>query len=259
MSAYEKFERLKNILRDMGSILVVFSGEEESLFLLKSASDVLGNRVSAASVISNVFSSCEMEEAEKLAGELGVEHTNIFFDPLDEVQGFGKNSDDRCYRCRKYLFSKIVHFAENNGVRHVVNGTCSGENVDCISGQRAIEELNIKSPLLMAGLTRSDIEELAYGMGLSIKFTAPVSCLADRIENKETISKEKLHEIGSAEDYIMSKGIMNVRVKYHDRTARIEVGKAELYKFFSVEFMNDIDNKLKEIGFEHVSLDLSGY
>lgn len=259
MDAHVKLENLKSILKEMGSIVVAFSGGVDSSFLLRVASDVLGNRVSAATAVSYIYPSWEIKEAEKFAIELGVEHTKMYFDPLKEVPRFRNNPENRCYICKKSVFSKIVQFAESNGIRFVVDGTNADDMADYRPGLKAVEELNIKSPLLMAGLTKSDIRELAKEMGMSIHNKPAYACLATRIPYNEVINMEKLESIDLAEIYIISKGIRNVRVRHHGKVARIEVGLEDMPKFFSMDFMSDIDNKLKEFGFKYVSLDLAGY
>jgi uncharacterized protein len=259
MNAQEKLNRLKEILKDMGSAVVAFSGGVDSSFLLKVAKDVLGNRVCAATAVSYIYPSWEMKEADELASELGVEHIKLFYDPFKEVPEFRRNPENRCYICKRSVFSKIVEYAAANGISYVADGTNADDMGDYRPGLKAVQELGIKSPLLMANLTKKDIRELAKEMGMAIHDKPAFACLATRIPYNEIIDMNKLGSIDKAEAYIMSKGIKNVRVRHHDKLARIEVEVNELDKFFDIEFMSDVDNKLKEFGFKYVSLDLSGY
>jgi uncharacterized protein len=259
MNAEEKLKRLMGILKEMGSVVVALSGGVDSSFLLKVARDVLGNKALAATAISYNYPSWEMEEAEKFADELGAEHLKISFDPLKEVPGFDKNPIDRCYICKKAVFSALLRHAEDLGINYVVDGTNADDLGDYRPGLKAVEELGIKSPLLMAGLTKNDIRFLAKEMGLSIHDKPSFACLSTRIPYGDEITREKLQMIDNAEKYIMSKGIRNVRVRCHGNLARIEVERNDIPKFYNIDFMTDIEQRLKEYGFKYVSLDLSGY
>lgn len=259
MDIKEKLDKLKGILREMGSVVVALSGGVDSSFLLKVARDVLGNRAVAATAVSYNYPSWEIREAEELANELGVEHIKIKFDPLRDVPGFSKNPVDRCYICKKAVFGALREHAEMLGINYVVDGTNLDDLGDYRPGLRAVEELGIKSPLLMAGITKAEIRELSKEMGMKIHDKPSFACLATRIPYNEEISIDKLDMIDRAEMYIMSKGIKNVRVRCHDNLARIEIEKKDFSKFFDMEFINDIERNLKAYGFKYVSLDLSGY
>lgn len=259
MDIYEKLEKLKDILKGMGSVVVAFSGGVDSTFLLKVSKDALGDRVYAATAVSYIYPSWEEEEADSFAEKLGVKHIKLAFDPIDEVEGFYMNPVNRCYICKRAVFSKIQDFAKSIAIPYVVDGTNADDIGDFRPGLKAIKELFIKSPLLMAGLTKKEIRELAYEMELSIYKKPAFACLATRIPYGEAIDKKKLDMIDRAEIYIMSLGIKNVRVRCHGSIARIEVEKGDIARFFSIDFMKQIDKRLKGIGFSYVSLDLAGY
>lgn len=259
MDKHEKLKNLEDILKGMESVVVAFSGGVDSTFLLKVSKDVLGDRVCAATAVSYIYPSWEEKEASSFAKGLGVKHVMIDFNPIDEVKGFYMNPVNRCYICKKAVFSKIIDYANSVGISYVVDGTNADDTGDFRPGLKAVTELGIKSPLLMAGLTKKEIRELAYEMDLEIYKKPAFACLATRIPYGEAIDKKKLDMIDKAEIFFMSLGIKNIRVRCHGSIARIEVEKGDMPKFFNIDFMNTIDKKLKDIGFTYVCLDLSGY
>nr|WP_152978183.1 ATP-dependent sacrificial sulfur transferase LarE [Caloramator mitchellensis] len=259
METNEKLQRLKDILKDMGSVMVALSGGIDSSFLLKVAHDVLGNRAVAGTAVSYIYPSWEINEAREFAKEIGVEHVEIEYDPLLDVEEFKYNPIDRCYICKKAVFSRLVSFANESGINYVVDGTNADDLKDYRPGLKAVEELGVKSPLLMAGLTKQDIREIARKMGLKFYDKPSYACLATRIPYNEEVNKIKLKMIDMAEIYLIEKGFKNVRVRCHGDIARIEVPKSEIPKFFNMNLIEDVENKLKELGFKYVSLDLTGY
>lgn len=261
MDTNEKYEKLKEILKDLGSVIVALSGGVDSTFLLKVASDVLGNRCVAATAISNIYPSWEIREAGEIARELGVEYVTMDVNPLDDVKGFTSNPVDRCYICKKSIFSKLLEYSESAGIKYVADGTIADDMGDYRPGLKAISELGIVSPLLMAGLTKKEIRQLSRELGLNTYDKPSFACLATRIPYNEEINVTKLGMIDRAEEFIMSKGIRNVRVRCHGdgMIARIEVEKNDVSKFIDEDFRNAIDQNLKDFGFKYVAIDLSGY
>ena len=258
-SAEAKLEELKNILKGYGSVMIGLSGGVDSTFLARVASEALGEKAVAATALSYIYPSWESKEAEETATSLGMKYIRISFDPVKEVEGFEMNPKDRCYICKKYLFTTLKRKAVDMGIAFVADGTNADDINDYRPGLRALKQLEIKSPLLEAGLTKEEIRYLSKQLGLSTFSKPSFACLASRIPYGERITREQLLMIEKAETFILSKGFTNVRVRCHGTLARIELNRDEMNRALEEGMRDELGRTLKDIGFEYVSLDLSGY
>lgn len=258
MDKKEKLDALKEILKSMESAVICFSGGVDSTFLLKVASDVLKDRVMAVTASSSTFPEREMKEAIEFARKLNIKHMVIKSEEL-EIEGFSKNPKNRCYYCKKELFSKILDIAQKNGFKFVADGANADDTGDYRPGMMAAKELGVRSPLLEAGLTKDDIRELSREMGLNTWNKPSFACLSSRVPYGQEITEAKLHMIDAAEQYLLDLGFRQVRVRHHGEIARIEVAPEERRKFFDEKVMDSVADRLKNIGFSYVTLDLKGY
>ncbi|MBU3216351.1 ATP-dependent sacrificial sulfur transferase LarE [Clostridium estertheticum] len=253
-----KFRKLKDSIQGLGSVAIAYSGGVDSTFLLKVAADVLGNKVIAITAKSTTYPEREFKEAVKYIGDIGAKHIVIISEEL-EIEGFAKNPIDRCYFCKKELFSKVRKVADDNNINAVLDGSNADDVSDYRPGMKAANELKVISPLKDAGLTKDNIRELSKRLGLPTWNKPAFACLSSRFPYGNEITVEKLSMVERAEQFLLDLGFKQIRVRHHGDIARVEVNAQERNKFFSTEMMDKVANELKNIGFKYVTLDLLGY
>ncbi|MBQ6915955.1 MAG: ATP-dependent sacrificial sulfur transferase LarE [Kiritimatiellae bacterium] len=253
-----KLERLRALLREIGSAAVAFSSGVDSTFLLRVAHEELGDRVVAVTICSRTFPKRELDEATAFCRAEGVRHEVVDVDELS-IPGFAENPPDRCYHCKKAIFGKIIALAQSNGLAAVLEGSNTDDDGDYRPGRRAVAELGVKSPLREASLSKAEIRALSKKMGLPTADKPSFACLASRFPYGERITAAGLERVERAEGWLMDAGLglAQLRVRSHGDLARIEVPQDVIPRLAA--HAAEIDAALREIGFAYVALDLLGY
>ena len=258
MDINEKFEKLKNYLSSLESVVVAFSSGVDSTFLLKTAHDVLGDKVIAVTAESCSFPKRELNEAKLFCQKEGIKHIVVESEEL-EIDGFCKNPVNRCYLCKKELFEKITEIAKENNIKNIVEGSNIDDNGDYRPGLQAVSELNIKSPLRYAELNKNEIRELSKKLELNTWDKQSFACLSSRFVYGEEITKEKLSMVDKAEQLLLDLGIHQLRVRIHGTIARIEVLPDEFPELIEEKNRLKIVTEFEKYGFTYISMDLKGY
>lgn len=252
----EKYEKLKDEIRLFKSMAVAYSGGVDSTLLLKVGHDLLGDKCIAVTASAPIYISKEQEEAANFCKQENIKQKIIPYDPF-QVDGFKMNPRNRCYICKKAVFSLLKEYAEANNYKVCCDGTNADDLGDYRPGLIAKKELGIVSPLLDAGMGKREIREISRFLGLKTAEKPSSACLASRFLYGEEITIDKLKKVDEAENYLKDLGFNQVRVRIHGSLARIEIEEDKIEKLISLR--KSIYSKLIKIGFKYIALDLKGY
>jgi pyridinium-3,5-biscarboxylic acid mononucleotide sulfurtransferase len=257
-----KLEALKCFIAEKGKdgVVIAFSGGVDSSTLAAVTHEVLGAKAVAVIAKSPTYTSEELADAKKTAADIGIQLEVVETSEL-ENPNFNKNPENRCYYCKKELLKSMVDFSHKLGFKVVFEGTNFSDLSDHRPGFKAVQETkDVYSPWMSNGFSKDEIRQVAKQMGLSVHDKPALACLASRIPFNEKITAEKLCRVDKAEQAIKAlTGVKQIRVRDHNGLARIEVAKPERVLFCSVDVLDSVATKLRELGFKYVTFDLEGY
>ncbi|ELZ95101.1 tRNA methyl transferase / tRNA (5-methylaminomethyl-2-thiouridylate)-methyltransferase [Haloferax mucosum ATCC BAA-1512] len=254
-----KADAVREALAERESVLIAFSGGVDSSVVAALASDALGENAVACTAKSETLPEAELSDAKRVADEIGIEHVTVEFSELDNPD-FVVNDDDRCYHCRTMRLGRMYEAARERGIETVCDGTnASDPGEGHRPGLRAVEELEVLSPLLAHDITKDEVRAIADEYDLSVADKPSMACLSSRIPTGLEVTEERLSRVERAETILRTWGFEQFRVRDHDGLARIEVAPDELDRALDADFVRAARDHLKDAGFDHVTLDLHGY
>ncbi|MBP8081601.1 MAG: ATP-dependent sacrificial sulfur transferase LarE [Spirochaetes bacterium] len=253
----EKYDALSAYAENLDNCAVAFSGGCDSSFLLKVFHEVLGDGCTALTFFSPLTPLRDIDESIKFCKEYGISQIIIEKNSISaEVK---KNSSERCYLCKKDIFSQLISEAEKRGIKNIAEGSNADDVFDYRPGMKALKEMGILSPLLECSMSKKEVREFSKKLGLPTADKKSSACLASRIPYGEEIDADKLKRIDMSENYISSLGFSDFRVRSHENLARIEFLKKDIHSAVESNMLEKISSQLKLFGFVYVSVDADGF
>jgi len=256
--AEQKLRDLRDLLEDMQSVLVTFSGGTDSAFLLKIAVETLGQNVLAVTAHSEIYKETELKAAVQLAGEIGARH-EVFNSSELSIESFKANPKDRCYHCKSHLFSEMRRIQEENKLRYILDGTNHDDLTDFRPGMTAASEFGVRSPLKEVALTKAEIRQLSRQAGLPTWDKPAQPCLSSRFPHGTSLSEENLRRVEKAEAFLVTLGLTELRVRVHDEMARIETTPEGIKLLLKPENNQRVVDSFTDLGYRYVTIDMRGF
>ncbi|HEX6212502.1 MAG TPA: ATP-dependent sacrificial sulfur transferase LarE [Methylomirabilota bacterium] len=253
-----KYARLVDLLREMQSVVVAFSGGVDSTLLARAAADALGPRALLVTADSETYPEAELAEARRLGELIGLRHLVVRTEELANPE-YARNGANRCFFCKDELFGRLAPIAEREGIRTLVYGANLDDLGDHRPGMKAATEHGVRAPLIEAELTKAEIRDLSRAVGLPTWDKPSFACLSSRFQYGDRITADKLRQVDAAESFVRSLGFRQFRVRHHDRLARLEVPLEEIPRLWADGRHEAIVARLRELGYLYVAVDLAGF
>jgi len=253
-----KEQRLREIFRNLGSVIVAYSGGVDSSYVAYIANAELGPRAICVTGQSASLPSYQQAEIDRVISEFGFHHETIQTDEL-ENPNYRANNADRCYFCKDELYGKLEALAASRGIEYIVDGSTTDDLHDFRPGRQAAKQHAVRSPLIEVGMSKSEVREFSRRVGLPTWDKPASPCLSSRIAYGTTVTIERLSKVDRGEEILREFGFREFRLRHHDTLVRLEIAPAELDRALRRDVIEQLAARFRELGFKYVTLDLQGF
>jgi uncharacterized protein len=258
MNAIAKEEQLREIFRELESVIVAYSGGVDSSYVAYVANAELGPRAVCITGESASLPAFQRAEIDRVVERFGFQHEVIQTDELDNPS-YRANNSDRCFFCKDELYTKLETVARGRGIQTIVDGSTVDDLGDYRPGRRAAAQHAVRSPLIEVGLSKSEVRELSRRATLPTWDKPASPCLSSRIAYGTTVTIERLSKVDRGEEILREFGFREFRVRHHDQLVRLEIATSEMDQSLRKEVFQELATRFRELGFKYVTLDLEGF